>query len=85
MDYWQQHGLLFLFGSAFFPRITTLFFSAVSFGFWHIVGWIFAPHFLVAIIATTLYWEHNPILVVIAWLFALGGTGAEGSAVTRIR
>ena len=47
MDYWQQHGWLFLFGCAFFPRVTTLFFSAVSFGFWHILGWLFAPHLLV--------------------------------------
>jgi hypothetical protein len=77
MDFWAIHGIFFLFGCAFFPRITLLFFSAVSFGFWTFVGWIFAPHLTVAIIATTLYWETNPLLVVIAWFFAFGGTISE--------
>lgn len=77
MDFWQQHGWLFLIGCAFFPRITTLFFSAASFGLWSILGWIFAPHFLVAFLATTYYWHTNPILVMIAWGFAFAGTGGE--------
>jgi len=80
LDFWQQHGWLFLFGCTFFPRITTLFFSAVSFGFWYILGWIFAPHLLVAIIATEMYWDTNPVLVIIAWAVAFGGTGGEAKA-----
>ena len=83
MNYWQEHGVLFLIGCAFFPRITTLFFSGVTFGFWHIVGWIFAPHFLVAILATTYYWETNPVLVIIAWGFAFGGTGGEAKVARK--
>jgi hypothetical protein len=77
MDFWDYHGILFLLGCAFFPRITTLLFSSVSFGLWHILGWIFAPHLLVAILATTYYWDTNPMLVIIAWFFAFGGTGGE--------
>ena len=83
MDYWQEHGWLFLLGCACFPRITTLFFSSVSFGFWHILGWLFAPHLLVAIIATTEYWDTNPLLVIIFWAFAFGGTGGEAKAAKR--
>ena len=83
MDFWETHGWFFLLGCAFFPRITTLFFSTVSFGFWHILGWIFAPHLLVAILATNLYWDTNPGLVIISWFCAFAGTGSEGKAVTR--
>lgn len=83
MDFWQQHGVLFLIGCAFFPRITTLFFSSVSFGLLHILGWIFTPHLLVAIIATTEYWDTNPVLVIIAWAFAFGGTGGEAKLAKR--
>lgn len=82
--FWDAHGLLFLFGCAVFPRITTLFFSATSFGLWHILGWIFAPHLLVAILATTYYWDTNPVLVIIAWFFAFGGTAGEAKVSTRI-
>jgi hypothetical protein len=84
MDFWQHHGWLFLLGCAFFPRITTLFFSAVSFGFWHILGWIFAPHLLVAILATMFYWDTNPALVVFAWICAFGGTSSEVRATKRV-
>lgn len=83
MDFWDAHGWLFLFGCAFFPRITTLFFTSISFGFWVILGWIFTPHLLVAIFATTHYWETNPFLVVIAWFFAFGGTAGEARVTER--
>lgn len=85
MNFWQHHGLLFLAGCAIFPRITTLFFSAVSFGIWHILGWLFAPHLLVAILATTLYWHSNPILCVIAWAFAFGGTSGEAAVARKVK
>ena len=83
MDFWQNHGLLFLFGCAFFPRITLLFFSAVSFGIWTFLGWLFVPHLTVAILATVIYWGTNPILVIISWLFVLFGTVGETKTVAR--
>ena len=83
MDFWHNHGILFLLGVTFFPRITTLFFTSVSFGFWAILGWIFTPHILVAIYATTYYWHSNPILCIISWLAAVGGTGTEEETVRR--
>ena len=46
---------------------------------------MFAPHLLVAIIATIRYWETNPWLVVLSWLFALGGTGGEARTASRRR
>jgi hypothetical protein len=85
MNYWDVHGIFFLLGCAFFPRITTLFFATMSFGFWTLVGWIFAPHLLVAILATSLYWSTNPVLVIFAWVFAFGGTTGEVGATREVR
>jgi hypothetical protein len=84
MDFWQVHGILFLIGITFFPRLTMLFAVSVPFGLLGWLGWLFAPHLLVAILATTFYWHTNPILCIIAWFVALGGTGGE-AAVVRYR
>jgi hypothetical protein len=54
MDFFQAHpgtGVLLL-GLAVFPRITLLFVGG-PFGWLHWLGWVFAPHLLVAILATT--------------------------------
>lgn len=77
MDFWQVHGLFFLFFAAFFPRLTMLFAVTTPFGALAWLGWLFAPHLTVAILATQFYWHFNPILCVIAWFIALAGTGGE--------
>ena len=83
MNFWSKHGLFFLFFIAVFPRLT-LFFSSVPFGgiFWWL-GFFFCPRFMVAILATVNYWQSNPILVSISWLFAFGGESAEKVMVNR--
>lgn len=84
-DFWLVHGLfgglilcLFL---AVFPRLTLAFIALVTGGigisFLGIILWILAPHLLVAIIATTIYWHTNPILVILAWFIAFGGETTE--------
>lgn len=73
----HQWDWLVLFGLAVFPRITLLFVGG-PFALLHWLGWLFAPHLLVAILATTRYWETNPLLCVIAWFIAFAGTGGEG-------
>jgi hypothetical protein len=83
-DFWQVHGWIFLIGMAMFPRITMLIVGTVSsFGLLGWLGWIFAPHITVAILATTIYWKTNPVLCVIAWFVAFGGTGGEAGTVSR--
>ena len=86
ISFWDAHtwDLLILFGLAVFPRITTLFVGG-PFALLHWVGWVFAPHLLVAIMATTKYWDTNPVLCVVAWFFAFAGTGGEGGAAWRRR
>ena len=83
MNFWDNHGILFLLGLTFFPRITTLFFMATPFGFLAWLGWIFTPHLLVAFYASFKYWDTNPVLVIIAWIVALCGTGAEAETAKR--
>ncbi len=77
MNYWDYHGIFFLVGALLLPRITTLFFTTISFGFLAILGWFVAPHLLVALYATTYYWDSNPFLCCIAWIVAIVGTRLE--------
>lgn len=76
-DFWTIHGFFFLVFISIFPRLTLLF-SSVAFGgiFWWL-GFFFAPRILVAILATISYWNTNKVLVIISWLFAVGGESSE--------
>ena len=84
MDFWDTHAhpLLLLFGLAVFPRITLLFVGG-PFAFLPWLGWLVAPPLLVAILATTRYWDTDPVLCVIAWFLAFAGTGGEGMGARR--
>lgn len=77
LDFWDYHGLLFLVFISLFPRLTLLLSSVPLGGLLWWLGLIFAPRFLVAVLATYTYWNQNPILVVIAWLVALSGESSE--------
>jgi hypothetical protein len=82
-NYWDYHGLILLIFLTFFPRLALLF-SSIPFGgiFWWL-GWIFCPHYLVAILATINFWPTNPFLVSISWLVALGGEFSEKYVLTK--
>ncbi|MFH1098445.1 MAG: hypothetical protein V1723_00745 [Candidatus Uhrbacteria bacterium] len=85
MDFWQVHGILFLFAITLFPRITMLVVGTVSsFGLLGWLGFILGPHLTVAILATMVYWDTNPVLCIIAWVVAIGGTSGEGAMVKRM-
>lgn len=83
MSYWDRHGIVYLFFLTFFPRIALLFSSATLGGLLWWVGWIFSPRLLVAVLATLVYWQANPILVILSWLVALGGESSEKYFVVR--
>jgi len=87
MDFWEIHGVLFLICIVFFPRLTMLFATTATFGVLHWVGWVITPRLLAAILATTYYWDTNPVLCVFAWfnMFFAGGAsnGATAKAVSR--
>ena len=82
VGFWDAHTFdwLVLFGLAVFPRITLLFIGGPFFLLeW--VGWLICPHLLVAVLATTTYWDTDPLLCIAAWFFAFAGTGGEGKVV----
>jgi hypothetical protein len=83
VDFWDVHGVGFLLAATFFPRLTMLFAVSVPFGPLAWAGWLLVPHLTVAILATRYYWDPNPVLCVIAWLVALGGTGGEGAVARK--
>jgi hypothetical protein len=76
-NYWDAHGLLLLVGLALLPRLTLLLSSIATGGLLWWAGWLVAPRVLVATLATISYFETNPLLVVVAWLVALGGESSE--------
>jgi hypothetical protein len=90
-NFWMVHsligGILLCLFLAVFPRLTLAFIALVTGGIGiSIVGlilWLLAPHLLVAIIATTLYWHTNPILVILAWFIAFGGEATEKVYIRR--
>lgn len=81
-DFFQHHGWLALIFLALFPRLTLLIGSFVSGGLLWWLGFIFCPHLLVALLSLP-YWHSNPVLVVIAWVMALGGTSTEAKVAKR--
>lgn len=84
MNFLDHHSPLLLLGLAVFPRISLLLGGFASGGILWWLGLVFTPHLLVAILSLS-YWDTNPVLVVIAWLCAIGGTGGEGTYVSRHR
>lgn len=82
MDFFNSHDAITLVFLAFFPRLTLLIASFATGGVLWWLGWIFAPHFLVAFLSIP-YWDSNPFLVIVAWMMALGGTSAESKVVKK--
>ena len=76
-NFWNIHGLLFLLGLVFFPRLTVWIFSAVTGGFFFWLGFLFFPRIFIAVIAAVNYWDANPVLVIIACWLCLCGEFAE--------
>lgn len=83
MNFFDQHSVFVLVCLAVFPRLTLLIASFASGGLLWWLGWIFAPHFLVAFLSLP-YWKTNPVLVIAAWVLALGGTSTEAKAAGRV-
>lgn len=78
-DFWNFHGVWFLIAMFFFPRLTMLFLTSTGGGFLYWLGWLLMPRLTVAIIATILFNEHNTLLLVFTWVWALGGEFGEKS------
>ena len=77
VSFFENHGIFYLLGWAFFPRIMFWFVSAITGGFWFWIGVLLFPRIMVAYWATYYYFDTNPILCIIAWVIALFGESKE--------
>ena len=84
VDFWEMHGIWFIIFLFFFPRLTLLFSSVISGGFFWWIGWLCTPRILVALLALR-YWETNTTLVFFTWVWALGGEGLEKYKISKKR
>lgn len=82
MDFFEKYNAFILICLALFPRLTLLIASFATGGFMWWLGWIFAPHLLVAILSIP-YWDTNPVLVIFAWLIAFSGTSGEAGVAKK--
>ena len=83
MSFWDVHGVIFLLGLMVFPRITVFFFSTVTGGLLFWIAFLIVPRIFIAILAAYNYWDTNPILVILAFLWCLGGETTEKEATRR--
>lgn len=90
MDFFDAFNwpIVLLIGLAIFPRITLLVGAIldvfITGGLLWWLGFIFAPHLLVAFLAIP-FWDTNPVLVICAWILALTGTSSEVRTANRKR
>ena len=83
MNFWDVHGILFLAGLTFFPRLTVLLFSHITGGIFFWVFFLLFPRLVIPILAAYHYWDTNPVLVVLSFLICLGGETGEKTVVQR--
>jgi hypothetical protein len=84
-SFWEHHGFVFIFFMFFFPRLTLILSNVAFGGFFWWLGWIFAPRLLVAILATISYLPTNPVLVFLAWIWAIGLESNEKKMAWKFR
>ena len=82
-SFWEHHSILFVIAMFFFPRLTMLLATTYGGGLLYWIGWLFAPRFTVAVIATMFFGSTNTFLVVLTWLWALGGETTEKGCAGR--
>lgn len=84
IPFFDVHGFWFFVGLVLAPRITllvsSLFFNLVTAGTFWWIAWFISPRFLVAGMASAYYWDTNPVLVVFAWIAAVGSGGSSSSS-----
>ena len=74
INFWDVNGCWFILFLLFLPRLTMLVMCGpFSHFILYWIGWLVAPRLVIAILATSFYWDTNPVLCIFAWLGALGG------------
>ena len=82
-NFWEVHGILFLIGITFFPRITVLLFSHVTGGLLFWIFFLIFPRIVIPILAAYHYWDTNPVLVILSFIICLSGETGEKYAAKK--
>lgn len=82
-NFWELHGLLFLAGLTFFPRITVLLFSGVTGGLLFWIFFLILPRIVIPILAAYHYWDTNPVLVILSFIICLSAETGEKAVVRK--
>jgi len=82
-SFWDVHGIFFLMGLVLIPRLTVIFFSAVTGGLLFWIAFLIFPRIVIPILAAYHYWDTNPVLVVLAFLICLSVETGEKTVVKR--
>ncbi|MEK9173198.1 MAG: hypothetical protein AAB594_01315 [Patescibacteria group bacterium] len=72
MDFWSEHGIMFVIGLVLWPRMLLIYFGLIpAMSIPPILGLIFVPRMLLVSILTPAYWDTNSILISICWVLAV--------------
>lgn len=76
MSFWTAHihPIIFILFLMVFPRLTLLVWwlaGILSITFFGFIFWLISPSFLIAYLASSIYWETNPTLVILSWIWAV--------------
>jgi|FreactcultureFD7_1027221.scaffolds.fasta_scaffold07883_2 hypothetical protein len=82
-EFYDFHDGWFLLFMFFFPRATMLFWTTVGAGPLYWLGWLMAPRFTVAVIATHCFGHENTDIVVFAWIWAFFGEVIEKAQISK--
>ena len=82
-NFWDMHGLLFLAGLTFFPRLTVLLFSHVTGGLLFWIFFLIFPRIVIPILAAYHYWDTNPVLVIVSFIICLSAETGEKAVVKK--
>lgn len=84
MELINEFGWPFVIFIFFFPRVTMLLsekIQATGAVWW--VFWFCTPRLLVGVLGTVRYWNVNKLLVVVIWIWALGGEVSEKTLIRQ--
>ncbi len=77
-SFWETHTIWFVIAMHFFPRLTMLFATTFGGGILYWLGWLLAPRLTVAVIATILYLETDPVIVALTVCWCILTSDSDG-------
>jgi hypothetical protein len=72
MEFWSQHGLVFLIGMLLWPRMMMIYYGSIPpQSISSILEFALIPRIFLASILTPIYYDTNPTMISIYWILAV--------------